>query len=324
MLLKRYLVLYLLITGIETSLYAVDSKDNLNTSIPVIFVHKNDPHYLEHTLYQAKQFNDRVILIGDASNSHYSHLGIEHYNIADYYTSASYFASLYTHLTSCSYEWGITVFQRWFILGEFIRKNSIPVALYIESDVMLYCNATEEYYKNYKDFDIALVNGEVGMISFWNLSSIQELNTFLIDFYNDKQTISMLAKQYDLSKSWTHIIDDIPLFPIFVKRYQSKLKICSLTQIIDQSTFDSSIFAPQWTGEIYRSYEMKTVRLKDGSKIEIKDIKFFDGYPVCYNKGLDMQIKFKALHFQASAKEVIAHYKIENSQKSQSQVLPSL
>jgi len=62
--------------------------------VPVIFVHSNDSDYLEHTLSQAKQFNDVVLLIGDDTNKHYAKDGIQHYQLADYSKSSTEFKTI--------------------------------------------------------------------------------------------------------------------------------------------------------------------------------------------------------------------------------------
>ena len=92
-------------------------------TVPVVFIHKGNSHYLQHSLWQAKQYNERVILIGDHSNSGYS--GVEHYNMNDYSEEAAYFAKIYKHIGGTSYNYELFCFQRWFILKSFIVDISL-------------------------------------------------------------------------------------------------------------------------------------------------------------------------------------------------------
>ena len=45
-------------------------------NIPIIFFHTGYSEYMPHTIKQAKETNERVILLGDKSNQH---LEVEHY-----------------------------------------------------------------------------------------------------------------------------------------------------------------------------------------------------------------------------------------------------
>src|SRR5271154_5485843 len=97
---------YIILCTLLLSSYIIAQKTQINNQdvIPVVIIHKGDSYYLEHALWQAKQYNNRVILIGDETNNHYQQLGIEHYNMQNYYKGAQYFSTIYEHIHETPYE----------------------------------------------------------------------------------------------------------------------------------------------------------------------------------------------------------------------------
>ncbi len=304
-------------------------------NVPVIFIHTNNAYYLKDTLWQAKQFNERVILLGDDENKHHAQNGIEYYPIVNYGKASSYFTSIYEHMSGVPYEFELACFNRWFILEEFMRTNKIPVAFYCDSDVMLYCDISEEYDANFKSYDMSVmqIGYSGGMVSFWNLKSITSFCDFLKRFYEDRPTIAKLVELFlnspkkpngyhscEYNGISTCYNDDAPMLTNFVKDNKNMLSIGNLGQMLNDAVFDPSISyefyiqpvfpGPTW---IHKRYQMKDLSIKvDGNSdiSQIKDIILVDGYPYCYNLDLKALIKFKALHFQGHAKKIIADYKI--------------
>lgn len=281
-----------------------------STSIPIVFIHKNNPDYLKDTLWQAKHFNQRVILIGDTTNNGYS--DIEHYYIAHYSKGAQSFADIYTHLNGYPYDFSLINFQRWFILQEFMEVHKIPVCFYCDSDQMLYCNITQEY-ENFKHYDMSVISVGYhgGMASYWTPQALSALCKTLQDFYADKEKIAQLVKEFKEGTIKQWYADDCPHFTDFVNDNHDKLKIGILNSIIDGGIFDPIV----WYDFYYDSslkqsfkFKMKDIVI-DNKPYTYKDIQWLHGHPHCYNQGLDTLIRFKAIHFQGIFKALINNYR---------------
>src|SRR5437868_4073869 len=109
-------------------------------SIPVIFIHKGDHFYLNHSLNQVKITNpgNPIYLITDSITGRYDF--VNYADIKKYNKGAAEFAGMYKHMSTNNYENELFCFQRWFILKEFCYDKKIDNFLYLDSDVLIYCN----------------------------------------------------------------------------------------------------------------------------------------------------------------------------------------
>lgn len=300
--------LYLLIFLITKSFFLISEP------IPIIIIHSNDADYLVDVLWQAKQYNERVILLGDDKNKHRC-TDVEYYPMSDYNKSSSYFATIYKHMTGLPYEFELSCFARWFILEEFMRLNNIPIAFYCDSDVMLYCNITEEYIANFSQHRMSVmqVGYSGGLVSYWDQASIDGLTSFLRNFYEDPK-IAWYENEFKNNRLWIH--DDTPMLTDFVANNRTNLKIGNLGQMINNSTFDPCVWydvhiEPYWPGPswVNKKYRMRDVPIPGYSSQPLKDIVWEQNLPYCYNIDLNVLVRLKSLHFQGATKRVIKDYK---------------
>lgn len=287
-------------------------------SIPVVFIHSGDAFYLEDTIAQAKQFNDRVILLGDDANRHNAKDGVEYYPMADFYKEADNFTKIYRHMSHIPYQFELACFTRWLVLKEFMGTNNIPLSFYVDSDVMLYCDISKEYETNFKgcDLGVAIQCGFcVGLVSYWTHKTIESFCSYLINFYKDNVCLDIFEDQFKLGGEQFH--DDWPHMTNWVLENYKNFKLGNLSSLINNTTFDSSI----WHDYIlvdnsasiteYKRYHMRdcVLNLKSNEKL-MKDIVWHKGLPYCYNPDIGSFIQFKGLHFQGGSKTFIKEYKI--------------
>jgi hypothetical protein len=318
-------ILYLLFISMQV-IYTPYIFTESNNTVPVIFINWGNPDFLKHSLWQAKQFNKRVILLGDPSTKHYTDLNIEWRNIEDYSKSSNYFASLYVHMSPHTYEFELRCFQRWFVLEEFMKVNNIPVAFYCDSDVMLYCNISREYEDNFKGYDVSLVsepwylkdwdkNGYKGaLVSYWNIKGISSFTTYLKRYYSSKKRIAEALNKYNKAKGdlRTCHFDDFPLTMNFVKDERTNIKIGMINKIINDALFDYAIWAPLHQEEDGTNVSFNTKKYSD--VCYPKDIQWINNLPHCYSPTLEKNLRFKSLHLQGKGcKSSIADYKIKNN-----------
>jgi hypothetical protein len=130
----------------------MNTKKFRDTGIPIFFVHSGNPYYLKYTLKQACFFNPRskVYLLGDGSNNKYPL--VHHAFMRDYFEGATAFEKVYKQMSTNPYWFELICFQRWFIVRDFCIKNIINELVYLDSDALLYCDASEVFskFRNFK------------------------------------------------------------------------------------------------------------------------------------------------------------------------------
>ena len=253
-----------------------------SNTTPVFFIHRGNPDYLKHSLWQAKQYNERVILLGDRTNAHYKSEGVEHYSIDDYFEEAKTFGKIYQHKSSNPYKYELFCFQRWFVLKAFIAQHKIPLSFYADSDIMLYCDVNLEA-NHYQNQDISLISFDScssGHSSFFTQTGINTVCQSFTDFY----------KKFNVYKHQYNHISDMDLLKRATDEFGS---IGKLNVIKKEGVFDGNM-------RISHGFQMKD---------KIKNILWIDQQPYGYNKELNQWVRFNSLHFQGNNKPKMASYR---------------
>ena len=267
--------------------------------VPVIFIHKGDSYYLRDSLWQAKQHNSRVILIGDVDKKYE---GIEYHDMSPYLKEASYFKIIYQHIAENNYNYELFCFQRWFVLKEFMRVHNISRCFYADSDVMLYCNVTQEE-KHFFQHDVVLLISSAGVysggISFWSLSVLEDFCFFLISYYENKENLTKWIKWFNGPRVKGTGVCDMTIFTEYA-RARKNLVIPNIRGVVEGATFDHHINTDE--GGIYKMVEVS-------GKRKIKEIKWDGCFPYGYNFSLKQLIRFKTLHFQGGSKDLMKNFR---------------
>lgn len=246
--------------------------------------HLGSQPYFFKVIEQAQKYNEFVFPIGDT-------IPPCQHDIKEYSQGALEFSLIYEHLSTNSREIELMCFHRWFILKEFMEKNGIEVSFHIDTDVMLYANAEEEFEK-FSQFDFTLSHRCCGSNSFFTLKGLKNFCDFLMNFYQKKDT-------YDYDRVAAHYhtrrkhnlpggVCDMTLLQHY--SYLHCGKVGEMMHIINESTYDHSI---NETDQYFR--------MSQGTK----NIVFIGEFPYCYQESTGKQIQFKTLHFQGPAKALI-------------------
>jgi hypothetical protein len=267
-------------------------------SLPVIFVHRGDSDYLEHSLWQAKQYNDRVILIGDSTNRHFE--GVEHFDMEGYLKEAELFAKSYVHLSPNPFSYELFCIQRWYVINEFVRRHNIERFFYCDSDVMVYCDMSKEF--SHADCDVALpsIEGYSGHNSFWSKNALNQFCHFVSLFYEKKENLHLWEERYRRQGDG---FCDMTLLTEFVRTLQEiaepmgypRLKVSGL--LSEGAVFDLCNIGHSELD----AYAMTTAL----SGHRIKSIQWKDNQPYCYNMKRRQLLRFKTLHCQGSNKALM-------------------
>jgi hypothetical protein len=250
--------------------------------IPLIFIHKNiglAEGYLEHTLLQAKSYNNHVILISDNTDKYDF---VDNYNLDDFYNDEKLIKlrKNYIHLCSNPEEFELINLERWFILNQLIKKHNFKKCCLADSDTLFYCNIEKEL-KQFEEFDLTLSNGISANILFLNhIEIIEEFCNFIN--YNYEFNKNDLIKTYDnyIQKGQLGGISDMTFFSIF----KNQKRWIEISTIKDNITFDANINMP--------------LNYIQDEELECKKIEIIDGVPFGTLKDDLIKIRFKSLHLQ--------------------------
>lgn len=265
-------------------------------NIPVVFIHKGYQSYLDFTTKQSSKKNDVHFIGTNNPGNHVNFFDISHYE-----KYIKEFVDLYEHLSTNGYEYELFCFLRWFILKEHMEKNNLDVVFYVDSDVMLYVNVTEEF-KKFNQFDLTLLHRTAAISSYFTKTGLDNFCSFLINTYSNK-----LSYNYQKISSHYHIrnnfglpggVCDMTYFDFF--HYMDDGgggpgKVGEMMTILDGSTYDHNVNVPD------QYFEFSG----------IKNIKIIDDFPYVFNHKLKKDIRFNSIHFQGGAKNHIPNYFIQ-------------
>jgi len=268
---------------------------NLNEEIPVFFFHMGNPSYLEKIIAQAKETNERVILLGDALNKS---LDVEHHNVEEYLYDFETFNQAYQHMSTNPAQFEVVCFIRWFVLRNFMIKNDIDVCFYADSDIMIYGDLAEEW-KKFKEFTCAFMMPDEqneyawsasGHNSYWTRAALIEFCDFLSATYSSEEGLNTLKDKwhFHIENSKPGGICDMTLFWLYHRLKEGK-GIGILSSVHEDSTFDDNIASSE------NRYKDE-YRMKSG----VKDIEFRDGIPHCFNLREEKWVRFNTLHFSGA------------------------
>lgn len=259
-------------------------------TVPVVFIQKGPQNYFHFVYQQACKNNNQVFVIGDDHTT-----PVKHAHIKDLSNDASKFSSIYQHLSTNGYDMELICFNRWFILKEFMEKQGMDKCLHLDSDVMLYANAEDEF-KKFDQFDFTLIHRCCGSNSFFTLKGLTDFCNFLMKTYSNKSSYEFerIAAHYHVRQK--HGLQggvcDMTLLEFY--SYGKCGLIGEMMHIIDGSTYDHNINTPD------QNFRM--------SGQNIKEISFYENKPYCFQTTTGKEIRFNTLHFQGPAKRYIEHY----------------
>ncbi len=250
--------------------------------IPVVLIHKgaSERYPLETVLRQSRKWGNETILLGDEQ-------------VGLYGNSAAEFAAHYEHMSGNHQAFEQFCFQRWFILHEWMEKNNVPIAFYQDSDVLLYCNVTEEYPLWGRDYAFTLSKGTSPATSYFTAPGLSCFLDFVRDVYvNHNALYAELRRIYEemQTQELPGGICDMTLFKFF-REQVIHVSVGEMSDIKEGATFDHSI------------------NVSDGFTV-YKDIKgiVFDVLQRPYGWHGEDRVRFNTLHFQGQAKNLIQEH----------------
>jgi hypothetical protein len=276
----------------------------------VVIIHNGYSDYLKWCIIQARKFNDEVILIGDKSNNRFGTLA-KHAEKKDFVNDRySEFVQYYQHMSTNGKTFELFCFERWFILLEYMTKNSLDFIFHIDSDVMLYANASE-LSKNFSASAMAAYHipkqtysnlrwFAIPHASYWSIDGLRKFCLFIIDVYKNKINELKVKWQWHATGKIRGGICDMTLLYLFYKN--NKDAIINLAPCFETYTFDSNINSSE--NYFPDDFQMKRKLMF----LKIKNVYFRDDHPYCKKTVNDSEIQMVNLHCQGKSKMLMFSY----------------
>lgn len=271
-------------------------------SIPIFFIHKGNPFYLQYSLAQARYTHpdSTIYLIGDETNNKFPF--VTHLKYIDYFKEASEIAKVYVHTSDNLFEYDLFCFQRWMVLADVVKELGINDCIYIDSDVLLYSNLNF-LATDYSDKKMAYCFGGSPHVTYFSLErSVQDFADYLSYMLHN---IHLLANYKDLFKGCNELFhtnlppisgDAVPAFEdmtILQCYFVDNLNDIQNLYLVDKrnSTFDSNF-------NCAHGYQL-------AANGKHKEIKWINKQPYCYNTDFKKWVLFNGIHFQGGAKRMM-------------------
>jgi hypothetical protein len=255
-------------------------------SVPIIFVHKGNSHYLKYSLKQARFFNPdtKIYLLGDKSNDNYDF--VEHVDILEYLQTASEFAKYYVHMSFNKEQFEQFCFERWFIINDFVEQMGIEEFLCLDSDVLMFCNSSEAHNK-YKNYSFTMRgHAGAGFNYFSNRDNLKQFCNYILSYYTQPELLHILKLNWDgFLKRNSGGVCDMLLFSFY--------KRDNIEKIGDCGNIENNIMFEYCAYDIFLNEE----------KINYKD-----GIPYILKKESATWVRLKALHVNVDKDKIYRYY----------------
>jgi len=264
--------------------------------IPVILIHRGYQSYLDFSIRQAARKNP-VFLIGDVKPNIEGWFGNFRFltpeGLGD---GVDEFAEMYVHLNTTPLDYELFCYTRWFILRNFMEKHDLSTVFYIDSDVLFFEDAEEEWSK-FNQYDMTLLHRTAGISSFVTIEGVRNFCNMLTEIYSDKEGyhFNKIASHFQVRQSFglPGGVCDMTLLEYF--HYHAEFgggpgRVGEMMTIRDGATYDHNINVPDQDFEF-----------ENGTK----KVKIVDGEVFVHSHKLNKDIKFNSLHFQGGAKHLM-------------------
>lgn len=202
----------------------------------IIFSHYGHSSYLDYTLACAKMTNPnaRLIFLGDEANKHVAEKnGWEHYSYINYESVFQQrFRDVFKHVQGRQHahikngkDWLRYVFERWFYIEGFLKKEGIKKFWHFDSDTMI-IQSLNEHEEELSEYDFTVqcngtcLNGLIGTqtVSEFceHICSLFESKTYIENQQHEFNTINpryaftemraFADYKYRTSKKWLHLL----------------------------------------------------------------------------------------------------------------------
>ena len=213
------------------------------------------------------------------------------------------FHSVFENLSTYPTAWAEGIFKRFFLILEYLERNSFEECVIIDSDVLLYLNVSEyEPFRHCKVAaetpllqDFAMLEEGNGLkwktcagFSYFTTEGLREFTDFCIDMYANHKDI--LMKKWDVHRKFGMYggVGEMALLHLWVSSLPEGEYLNLLQDDANHSVFDNSV--GESSGYLEHQYEYI-------KRLSVKNLHWENGRPYCYTIDGHEKTWFLNLHF---------------------------
>lgn len=263
---------------------------------------RKNQEYLRFCVDQACKYNDKVVLIGDEANSTWCK---EWHHVNEFKNEKLLkFCSVFKNWSSYPYTWSLSIYKRFFLFEEYLKRNGYTECVVLDSDILVYldfasyepflnCDAAMEIPKA-QDMEALKIPNEfrwaanVGL-SYFKLEALSDFLDYCIDIFENHME-DVLRPKWDAHQKYG-IPGGICEMTLFYLWQKQRPKGTILNLLVPDK--DGFVFSGPISGEEnYLRGECVVSKLTT-----IKKIVYRDGYPHYVNKSDKSLLPTYSLHF---------------------------
>ncbi|MEC9464181.1 MAG: hypothetical protein VX834_00235, partial [Myxococcota bacterium] len=242
--------------------------------VPIIFLHRGDADFFRVAQEQARLWNPkrRIIVIGDDYNRVD---GIEYHRWADYRDGADALVEAYQHRTVNTFPFEILCLERWLVLRTFCKAHGLDEVIHLDSDVLVF-ESFDDSLPSLREKAAAVCGVQAG-VAYFTYSELSIVSDTLMQVMGNPEQFEDFV-----------ICNDMDL----IGRTARERGWHDLLVPVDDVVFDNHI------------HTSDGFDFEDGRK----RFEFSDGQPYSNHAPSGVRMRFRAIHFQGSAKLLMADY----------------
>lgn len=207
----------------------------------IIYFHEGFSPYLPFALSQARKSNPdaRIILLGNSQNR-IQGIQYEHHLLSDYESRHQEFLDCYRHFHPGHLGDERRCIERWVYLSEFLKKQRIEEFLFLDSDMLLFCDVREILSMG-RGYDAAGAPMFWAFCYFIEKNLVADFTDWIFQQYRNLEVIKKwdTAFRHHLAgdKEQGAIIQDMALAKMFIE--ERGIRVLDLTQPTNGKIVDS-------------------------------------------------------------------------------------
>ena len=207
----------------------------------IIYFHEGFSPYLPFTLRQARISNPdaRIILLGDSENR-IEGIPHEHHLLSDFKSRHQEFLECYRHFHPGHLGDERRCIERWIYLSEFLKKQQIEEFLFLDSDMLLFCDVGEILSKS-RGYDAAGAPMFWAFCFFLKKNLVGNFTDWIFQQYRNPEVIekweAAFRRHLAGEKEQAGIIQDMALAKMFIE--EKGIRVLDLTQPANGKIVDS-------------------------------------------------------------------------------------
>lgn len=282
---------------------------------PFVIIHRGYSAYLKWAIKQASIVSDKVVLIGNEENERLKH--IVRYQPMTGFSDPLYaeFLKVYEHMSTNDYKFELICFERWFLLLDYMNRESLEIVVHLDSDVMIF-NDLHEIVQSFGENTLAAYHIPrqtysekrwiaVPHTSVWSREGLRQFCLFIVETYKNNKSELQTKWTFHGSDSKRGGISDMALLYLFyIKNEKDIINLAECRKNLNGQGYclDLNINS----SENFNQHEFAL----DTSPFlfKIKKLNYRNGVITALNFYLEKTVIFESLHCQGKAKILMFLY----------------